>query len=362
MTERIYNFSPGPAVLPVTVLEEAKKHLMCYPGAGMSILEMSHRSKTFEGILNETIGLIRELYGVPDNYHVLFMGGGASLQFSMVPMNLLAPGKSADYIITGVWAEKALKEAKKVGTVRIAASTAEGNHKRIPNQSELDLDKGAVYVHMTTNNTIYGTQWHAMPETGDVPLIADFSSDMFWAPLNISKFGLLYGGIQKNLGPAGAVMMIVRKDLAEKAPKGIPTMLDYKTHAENNSLYNTPPVFPIYLANLTLKWIKDGGGLAAMHKRNLDKAKLIYDAIDESGGFYRGHAEKDARSAMNVTFRLPTEDLEKAFAKQSEAIGLDGLKGHRSAGGMRASIYNAFPRDGVEKLVEFMHDFKKKNG
>jgi len=364
-TDRIFNFGPGPAVLPEPVLEEAQRDLMSLPGVGMSVLEISHRSKTFEEILDGAIADIRRLASVPPNYHILFLGGGASLQFSMVPMNLLDPDRSADYVVTGSWSKKAVKEAQKVGTVSIAATTEDENFTSIPEQSELRLDPEASYVHITTNNTIYGTEWHREPNVGMVPLVADASSDVFSRPVDVSKYGLLYAGAQKNLGPAGVTLVILREDLLARRPlppKGLPTMLDYNTHAQNKSLYNTPPVFAVYILRLVVKWMLEEGGLEAIGRRNAEKAEILYDALESSGGFYRPHARPDSRSNMNVTFRLPSEDLERQFVAEAGKHGLSGLKGHRSVGGIRASIYNAFPKKGVEALVSFMEEFAKKNG
>jgi phosphoserine aminotransferase len=358
---RIFNFSAGPAVLPVPVLEEAQRDLVTLPGVGMSVLEISHRSKAFEAILAKTEADVRELGGVPTNYKVLFLQGGASLQFSMVPLNLLGSGQSADYIVTGGWAQKAVKEAKRVGTANIAGSTESENFSRIPRQDELTLDANAAYVHMTTNNTLFGTEWKGEPEVGNVPLVADTSSDMFSRPIDVSKYGLIYAGAQKNLGPSGVTLVIIREDLLARSSKSLHTMLNYAVHAENGSMYNTPPCFGIYLMGLVMKWGLAEGGLEAMGARNARKATKIYDEIDRTG-FYRGTAEKASRSNMNITFRLPSEELEGAFVKASTAVGLDGLKGHRSVGGMRASIYNAFPEAGVDALVEFMREFERTNG
>ena len=360
-TTRIFNFSAGPAVLPVEVLEQAQRDLLALPGVGMSILEISHRSKPFDDIIEGCEADLRALAGIPDSHHVLFLQGGASLQFSMVPMNLLSPQASADYIVTGAWSQKAVKEAKRVGGVKIAATTETENFTRVPGQHELTLDPGAAYVHYTTNNTIFGTEFHYVPDTGSVPLVADTSSDMFSRPLDVSKFALIYAGAQKNLAPAGLTLVIVRNDMLQRTPSSLPTMLQYGVHVENKSMYNTPPVFAIYIMRLVLAWQLKQGGLAAIEKRNLRKADKLYAAIDRTG-FYRGHAAKDSRSRMNVTFRLPSEELEKTFAKQATAAGLDGLKGHRSVGGMRASIYNAFPEEGVDTLVQFMAEFERKNG
>jgi len=360
-TNRIFNFSAGPAVLPLEVLEEARENLLSMPGVGMSILEISHRSKPFDEIIQGAEADLRTLAGIPDGYKVLFLQGGASLQFSMVPMNILPPGRSADYVVTGSWSQKAVKEAKRIGGVKIAASTEGDNFNRVPAQAELTLDPAAAYVHYTTNNTIFGTEFHYVPETGGVPLVADTSSDMFSGPLDVSKFALLYAGAQKNLAPAGVTLVIIREDMLERTPSSIPTMLQYPIHAENKSLYNTPPVFTIYVMRLVLAWLLKRGGLAAIEQVNARKADKLYAEIDRTG-FYRAHAQPGSRSRMNVTFRLPGEELEKRFAKEATAAGLDGLKGHRSVGGLRASIYNAFPEAGVDALVSFMREFEKRNG
>lgn len=361
MTERIYNFSAGPAVLPISVLEEAQRDLLSLPGVGMSVLEISHRSKTFDEIILGAEADIRTLAGVPDNYRVLFLQGGASMQFSMVPMNILPENGKADYIVTGVWSKKAVKEAKKCGQVNIAGSTEADNFNRIPAQDELNFDPEAAYVHYTTNNTIYGTQWKYDPQTGDVPLVADASSDIFSRPIDIQRHGLIYAGAQKNLAPAGVTIVIIRDDLLERSPQGMHTMFDYNTHAKERSLYNTPPVFPIYVMRLVLKWLLAEGGLAVMARRNEEKAALLYDAIDASD-FYQAHALPGSRSTMNITFRLPSEELEKQFISEATKAGMDGLKGHRLVGGIRASTYNAFPKDGVEALISFMKEFESKNG
>ena len=358
---RIHNFSAGPAVLPVEVIEQAQRDLLALPGVGMSILEISHRSSAFDEVIEGCEADLRKLGNIPDNYRVLFLQGGASLQFSMVPMNLLPAGGSADYIVTGMWSEKAVKEAKRVGAVKIAASTAAGNHTRVPRADELTLDPNADYVHITTNNTIFGTQWREVPDTGNVPLVADTSSDMYSRPIDVAKYGLIYAGAQKNLGPSGVTLVIIREDLLARTPSTLPTMLQYPVHAENKSMYNTPPVFGVYIMRLVLQWLLKSGGLEAVEKVNERKAAKLYAEIDRTG-FYRGHAEPDSRSRMNVTFRLPSEELEKKFVKESTAAGLDGLKGHRSVGGLRASIYNAFPEAGVDALVQFMQEFERKNG
>jgi phosphoserine aminotransferase len=358
---RIYNFSAGPAMLPLPVLEEAQRDLVSLPGVGMSVLEISHRSKVFDEIIQGAEADFRALARIPEGYHVLFLQGGASLQFSMVPMNLLASGATADYIVTGSWSKKALKEAKKFGAVNVAATTEAENFARIPRQDELKLTPGAAYVHFTSNNTIFGTEWPSEPAAGDVPLVCDASSDIFSRPLDVGRYGLIYAGAQKNLGPSGLTVVVIRDDLAKQGAESLPTMLRYATHVENRSLYNTPPVFAIYILRLVLKWLIAGGGLAAMAAKNQRKASKLYAEIDRTG-FYRGHAAQDSRSLMNVTFRLPSEDLEKQFVQEATAAGFDGLKGHRSVGGLRASIYNAFPEEGIDALVEFMRAFEQRRG
>lgn len=367
MENRIYNFSAGPAVLPEEVLLEAQKDLFALPGVGMSILEISHRSKTYDAIHQEAKEGLKQLLNIPDDYSILFLQGGASLQFSMVPLNLMPPKNKADYILTGSWSKKAMKEAKRVGAVNVAATTEEGEgdkkyFKRIPKQSELKLDPDAAYVHFTSNNTIFGTEWQTEPEVGNVPLVCDASSDILSKPIDVKKYGLIYAGAQKNMGPSGVTLVIIRKDLLERSQDSLHTMLNYKIHAENDSLYNTPNTFGIYIIKLVTKWLLGLGGLEEMYKINKKKAQLLYDCIDQSGGFYKGHAEKDSRSLMNVTFNLATEELEKKLIDEATKAGFSGLKGHRSVGGLRASIYNAFPIKGVEALVDFMKDFQKRNG
>jgi phosphoserine aminotransferase len=361
---RVHNFAAGPAVMPVSVLEEIQRDLVALPGVGMSILEISHRSKTFGAILAQTDADIRRLAGVPSNYKVLFLQGGASLQFSMVPMNLLGAGQTADYIDTGSWADKAVKEARKVGAVNVAASTKGEGYCRIPSERELKLTPGAAYVHMTSNNTIEGTEYKRLPEIGDRPLVCDASSDIFSRPIDVARHALIYAGAQKNLGPAGLTLVIIRDDMVARAAEkkaSLPTMLNYAVHAENNSLYNTPPAFAVYAVGLVMKWLLANGGLETMARNNERKAEKLYAAIDRTG-FYRGTARHEDRSLMNVTFRLPSEDLEQLFVKDATASGLDGLKGHRSVGGIRASIYNAFPEEGVDALVGFMQDFEARHG
>jgi phosphoserine aminotransferase len=361
MTDRIFNFGAGPAVLPEPVLEEARRDLMSLPGVGMSILEISHRSKAFDAVIQGCEADIRRLANISNDYQVLFLQGGASMQFSMVPMNFLPPGGKADYIVTGSWSKKAVKEAQRSGTVQIACTTESDNFNRIPAQAELKLDPAAAYLHFTSNETIHGVEWKGEPEAGSVPLVCDASSDIFSRPIAVARYALIYAGAQKNLGPSGVTLVIIRNDLLERVPKNLPTMLDYRVQAENKSLYNTPPVFGVYIMRLVMKWLLDQGGLEAIGRANAEKAKTLYDALDSSGGFYRPHARPDSRSNMNVTFRLPSEDLEKQFVSEATKAGLDGLKGHRSVGGIRASLYNAFPNKGVEALVSFMKDFAKKN-
>jgi phosphoserine aminotransferase len=358
---RIHNFSAGPAVLPVEVLEQAQRDLLSLPGVGMSILEISHRSAPFDEVIEGLEADVRALGNIPDNYKVLFLQGGASLQFSMVPMNLLPEGGSADYVVTGSWSQKAVKEAKRHGKVNIAATTEAGNFVRVPDAGEITWDPNAAYAHVTSNNTIFGTQFQYQPDSGAVPLVVDASSDIFSKPIDVARTGLIYAGAQKNLGPSGVTLVIIRKDLLARAPKSLPTMLSYATHAENDSMYNTPPCFGIYILGLVAKWLKGLGGLAAIETINERKAARLYAEIDRTG-FYRGHAEKGSRSRMNVTFRLPSEALETEFVKASTAAGLDGLKGHRSVGGLRASIYNAFPEEGIDVLVSFMQEFERTKG
>jgi phosphoserine aminotransferase len=362
MSERIYNFSAGPAVLPEPVLRKAQEAVWNVAGSGIGIMEHSHRGKVFDKILDEAEAACRELAGIPDGYRVLFLQGGASLQFSMVPMNLLPADRTADYLVTGVWAQKAVKEAKILGgKVHIAASGESTNFDRIPKAEEISYSPEPAYVHLTTNNTIYGTQWRSEPAIpAGVPLVADTSSDMYSRPIDVRKYGLIYAGAQKNLGPSGVTLVIVRDDLVEAGPKTLPTMLQYRTFAAEKSLYNTPPTFGIYIIGEVFKWVKAQGGLAAMAEHNEAKAKLLYDYLD-NGDFFRGTVQPNSRSLMNVTFRAPSEELESKFISEATKRGLDGLKGHRSVGGMRASIYNAFPREGVVALVTFMKEFERAN-
>lgn len=362
-SERVFNFSPGPAVLPLAVLEQVQKDLVCLPGYGMSILEMSHRAKGFIEVLESAKSLLTELLSIPKNYKIAFMQGGSRLQFSMVPMNLLRGSKeAADYLITGSWSKYALAEAKKEGEVKVVWDGKATNYDHLPAASEFKLNPSAPYLYYCSNETIQGVQYHTEPASGDVPLVCDASSDFLYRPLPIEKYGIVYACAQKNAGPAGVTTVIIREDLLAKGAETLPGYLHYNNHVTENSLWNTPPTFAIYVMNLVLKWLKnDIGGLTKMHEINRDKAKLVYDEIDSSGGFYRGHAHKDNRSLMNATFRLPSEELEKKFVAEGAKRKLDGLAGHRSVGGIRASIYNAMPQAGVLALRDFMKEFRESN-
>ena len=361
MKGRIHNFNAGPAVLPLPVLEEIQAELIGFKGSGMSITEVSHRSKWFEEVIEDAAARIRRLFKLDESFHVLFLQGGASLQFCMIPMNLLPEGHSADYVNTGTWATKAIKEARIQGkAVKVVASSEDKNFSCIPKGISFSSD--AAYAHITSNNTIKGTQWVSFPDTDGVPLICDMSSDIMSRSIDVSPFGLIYAGAQKNLGPAGATLVIIREDMLERVPKELPTMLKYTTFVDHNSMFNTPPCFAVYTIQLVLKWLEETiGGLEKMEGVNREKAGLLYRAIDESE-FYRGTAEKESRAVMNVTFRLPGEDLEKEFVQQALEHGLGGLKGHRSVGGCRASIYNASTLEAVKALVDFMDEFARKNG
>ena len=363
MDQRVYNFSAGPAVLPVSVLEQVQKDLICLPGAGASIMEISHRSKQFDAIIKQAEANFKELLGIGDEFQVLFLQGGASMQFSMLAMNFLDQNSTADYIRCGAWSKKAITEAKKHGQVRVVWDGEGESFSRLPAQSELTLNSDAAYLHMTSNETIEGIQHHYDPDSGDIPLVCDASSDFLHRPLEMKNFDLIYAGAQKNVGPAGCTIVVVRKSFLDKQ-KGqqLPTMLDYKIMAAKESLYNTPPAFSIYVIELVTRWLlEEVGGLKAIHQRNKDKAQLLYDALDQSGGFYTGHAHKDWRSLMNVTFKTASPELDAKFIEEATAKGLSGLKGHRSVGGLRASIYNAFPVAGVEELVGFMKEFQSRN-
>ena len=363
LVKRIHNFGAGPAALPLPVLERVQAELLDYAGTGMSVLEMSHRSAAFEGIIQKAEQDLRALAGLGSEHVVLFLQGGASLQFSMLPANLRAASASADYVVTGHWAKAAVKEAEKSGRTRVAGTTEATGFDRVPSAGELQLDPQAAYLHFTSNNTIYGTQWATAPEPPKgVPLVCDMSSDALSRPLDIAQYGLVYAGAQKNLGPAGVTLVVMRRELLERVPAGLPAVLDYKLMAANRSLYNTPPCFAIYVTGLVLAWLREQGGLAAAGERNATKAALVYAAIDGSDGFYRGHAQPESRSAMNVTFRLKDAAAEKAFLADAQAEGLDGLKGHRSVGGVRASLYNACPKESAAALAGFMGEFRRRRG
>ncbi len=358
---RAFNFNAGPAALPLEVLEIAQKELTDFNGTGMSIMEHSHRGKAYDAVHAEAVANMGKLLGLTDDYQVLFLQGGASLQFSMIPMNLLGAGQVADYVNSGAWASKAIKEAKKVGGVNIIADTSKEIPTNMPDYSALNYTKGAAYVHVTSNETIAGTQMQSFPNT-EAPLIADMSSDILCRPIDIKQFGLIYAGAQKNLGPSGLTLVVIRKDLIERAPAAMATMLQYRTHAKENSLYNTPPTFGIYILMLVSRWLLAKGGAAGMEKINQAKADKLYAAIDNSGGYYRGSAVNAFRSTMNVTWRLPSEAHEEKFIKEATALKMIGLKGHRDVGGCRASIYNACPIEAIDALVAHMADFKAKNG
>ncbi len=363
MSERAMNFNPGPAALPLAALERAQAELIDFAATGMSIMEHSHRGAVYEAVHDEAIALLRELAGIDESYHVLLLQGGARLQFAMLPMNLLHPEKSADYIVTGTWAESALSEAKLVGRARAAANTKEnGSFARVPKPAEIELDESAQYVHITSNNTLWGTQWKAYPETGGVPLLADMTSDFLSRSFDVSRFGLVYAGAQKNIGPAGVTVVVVKKDLVASARKDIPEALRYASYADTNSLWNTPPTFAIYIMRNTLAVWKERGGVPALERENTAKAQLVYDAIDAAPDFYRCPVELESRSIMNAVFRLPSEDLEKKFLADAKAANMVGLKGHRKVGGIRVSMYDAVERAWVKSLVELMADFAKRNG
>ena len=361
MTNRILNFGAGPAVLPTIVLEQMREHLLALPGIGMSVLEISHRSSAFDEVLETAEANIRSLASIPDDYQVLFMQGGATHQFAMVPMNLFLKSRPADYVVTGSWAQKAAKEAEKFGAVRVAATTEGEGFCRVPTAQEIDLDETSSYVHLTSNNTIFGTEWELLPPTGDVPSVIDASSNIFSRPIDVARHGLIYAGAQKNLGPAGVTLVLVRSGLLERAPSSLPTMMRYVTFADSRSLHNTPPVFAIYAVSLVTSWLLEQGGLVAVEEKNKRKASKLYTQIDSSD-FYRGTALPNSRSRMNVTFRLPSTELDDRFVTDAADAGFTGLKGHRSVGGQRASIYNAFPEEGVDALVSFMAEFERTNG
>lgn len=358
---RVYNFSAGPAVLPEEVLQEAAAEMMDYQGSGMSVMEMSHRSAAFKGIIEAAEQDLRDLMGIPDNYKVLFLQGGASTQFAMIPMNLMTKNKKADYIVSGSWSKKAYKEAKLFGDARLVASSEDENFSYVPNVDELTFDSDADYVYICQNETIYGTVYPKLPDTGDIPLVSDVSSCFLSAPINVEDYGLIYGGVQKNIGPAGVTIVIIREDLIPEGDlPGVPTMLRYDTHAKNDSLYNTPPAYGIYICGKVFKWLKDNGGLEAQLERNEKKAKLLYDYLDQSK-LFKATARKEDRSLMNVPFVTGSEELDAKFVAEAKLCGIESIKGHRSVGGMRASIYNAMPYEGVEALVEFMKKFEQEN-
>ncbi len=358
---RVFNLSAGPCTLPVPVLEEAKEQLLNYNGTGMSVMEMSHRSKPFEAIIHSAEEDLAKLLGIPGDYKILFLQGGATLQFSMAPMSYLCQGAQADYVVTGTWGKKAVEAARLEGPVNVVWDGKAGNYSDVPDLESLKYDARASYIHMTSNETIQGVEFHRDPSL-KAPVICDMSSDILSRPVNVSKYALIYAGAQKNMGPAGATVVIIRKDMLDRVPREMHPMLDYRLQAENGSLYNTPPCWSIYICGLVYKHLLKCGGLAAAHSRNKAKAGVLYDAIDGSGGFYKGHAEKRARSIMNVTFTLPSDDLTSAFLKGAGAQSLDGLKGHRSVGGVRASIYNAFPEEGCHTLASYMAEFQRQNG
>ena len=362
-SKRIHNFNAGPAVLPRSVLEKAQAELLDYQGCGISVMEMSHRSAEFEALIQRAEADLRDLLNIPADYKIMFLQGGATLQFAMAPMNLRAAGVSADYIVNGVWGKTALKESQKLGLGRAAASTESSNFDRLSGLGELALDPNAAYLHFASNETIHGNEWIGEPTPpASVPLVCDMSSNFLSRPVDIPKYGLIYAGAQKNAGPAGVTIVIVREELLERVPTSLPVMLDYKMLAASGSLHNTPPAFAIYMVGLVLQWLKEIGGLGEIARRNEQKARLMYQTIDRSGGFYRGHTRADSRSRMNIPFRTPSEELDKQFAKESERQGLIGLKGHRSVGGLRASLYNALPAESAEVLVQFMAEFQRQNG
>lgn len=362
MSDRIYNFSAGPAMLPRSVLERAGDELLSLDGIGMSVMEISHRSKQFARVLEKAENGLRQLLNVPDDYRILFLQGGASLQFSMVPMNFLRQGPSADYVVTGAWGKKAVIEANKCGTVNVIWSDQDNDFRSVPDQNELNFTRDAAYVHYTSNETIEGVEFMYEMDAGGIPVVCDASSNILSKPFDISQYDLIYAGAQKNIGPSGVCVVVIRDDMLDRTPERMPSTLDYRAIAKAGSMLNTPNTWGIYIVGLVCDWLREEGGINAMATRNRDKAGILYKAIDSSDGFYTGHASRDARSLMNVTFRLPSAELDERFATEAEAAGLRGLKGHRSLGGIRASIYNAFPRDGVEVLVGFMSDFAQRNG
>ena len=360
MTKRVFNFYAGPATLPLSVLEKAREEFLDFAGTGMSVMEISHRSKEWSKAIADASDLARELMGIPSDFKVLWLGGGASTQFFMAPLNLQLPGKPMEYVNTGGWSTKAIKEAQYFGEVKVVASSEADKFTYIPKDVEFSDD--IAFAHMTSNNTLYGTEWFYVPKVpSDVPLVCDMSSNILDRPIDVKDYGVIYAGAQKNLGPAGVTLVIVREDLLDRVPDKTPTMHKWKTHAEKDSMFNTPPVFPIYICKLSLEYLQEMGGVKEMERRNREKAKVLYDVIDASEGFYKGHARKDSRSLMNVTFTMSTPELEQKCVEGGTARGLVGLKGHRSVGGMRASIYNAMPLEGVKKLAEYLREFQADN-
>jgi len=357
---RVFNFSAGPAVLPEEVLKKAAQELVEYGDTGMSVMEMSHRSTAFQSIIDDAESLLRDLMGIPDNYHVLFLQGGASLQFAMIPVNLMGKSGKCDFIHTGAWTKKALAEAKGIGTVNVLGSSEDKNYSYIPKTTTDQISKDAAYYYICSNNTIYGTRHNTLPDTGSVPIVADMSSNILSEEIDVSKYGLIFAGAQKNIGPAGVTIVIIRDDLSDKAPEDTPTMLKYSTHIKNKSMFNTPPTYGIYIAKLVFQWLKDNGGLKAIAKTNREKAGLIYDFLDKSS-LFSGTTSPEDRSLMNIPFVTGSEELDKKFISLAQAEGLVNLKGHRSVGGMRASIYNAMPLEGVKALVAFMEKFQNQN-
>jgi phosphoserine aminotransferase len=362
MTDKIYNFSAGPAIMPRPVLERAQSELFSVNGIGMSVMEISHRSRHFEAILAGAERGLRDLLNVPDNFQILFFQGGASLQFSMVPINFLAAGQTADYVVTGFWGRKALTEARKCGNVNVIYSGADRGYRSLPEQDELNFSPDARFVHYVANETIEGVEFKYDIDAGGIPVVCDMSSNILSKPVNWDNYALVYNGAQKNIGPSGVAVVFIRDFMIQRVPTGLHTLLDYRAVFENGSMANTPNTWAIYMIGLVCDWLKAEGGVDAMEKRNLEKAALLYNAIDSSDGYYTGHADRVVRSTMNVSFHLPTPELDEAFCREAEAVGLDGLRGHRSLGGVRASIYNAFPREGVTALIDFMQDFARQNG
>ncbi len=360
MPERIFNFSPGPSILPYPVLQQAAKDIVNFNDKGIGLIELSHRSKEFMAVAEETESLIRENLNVPDNYKVLFLQGGASSQFFMIPMNLLGAGKKAAYLNTGTWSKKAIKEARLFGDIDVAFSSEDAKFNRVPESNEYSVDSASEYLYFVSNNTIYGTQFQSFP-TADALLVSDMSSDICSRPVDVSKFGIIFAGAQKNMGPAGVTIVIIRDDLLDRCPETVPTMLQYRTHADKGSMFNTPPCFAIYCVGQVMKWLKEIGGVKTISKMNDEKASLLYNAIDRTD-FYRGHAEVASRSKMNISFNLPTPELEAEFIAQATSEGLDGLKGHRSIGGCRAFVFISDPKEGVVQLVQFMEEFARTNG